>query len=678
MAMKQRTASPWWASLVYLIGLLLLFIGQRAFYAMETLSLVTTSIGALFVIGITGARIWSTVGSRGGRRRVERSLLMCHLGAGLALVLYACTTHRGMSALGVASMEGKSLAHFQGALTALWCIALAASLIPLFMIELSLGTTMRGGFDVRGDDRKDVHADDAVEYFRVREIGIAGLSIALGAAFLMVTVQVVGSKNVRHDVSYFKTSAPGESTTNIVNSSDEHFKVLLFFPDVNEVKDEVAAYFTSLAKATGKIDIEPHDRMVDAELAAQYKVQKDGVVVIVRGDKSEQLEVDTNIDVARRGKSKLRNLDREVNTHLLKLMREKKKAYLTVGHGEINDPDSIAPELRGKVPLRHVTALKKRLADLNYEVKDLGLVDLAVDVPADATVVLMLGPAQALAPEELAALDRYAAKGGRLLVALDPKGEAVLGPLEGRLGVTFDKGSITDDKVYLRQRGNDSDHRWAVTTQFSAHASTTTLSRSVDKGLLLIDAGVLKDHPFAADAAGSQRTYVIRSMPSSWQDFNDNFQFDEATEKRDRYNIGAAIEGPAPKDAPKDASKPDPKKKDAKTDNGAFRAMVFSDADLFADLGLSEMGGMTVIMVSGPLLDDAMKWLGGDEVFSGDVVNEEDVAISHTKNKDAAWFLVTIIGAPMLVLAIGLISTTMGKKNRRKKKRSSKTAEVMS
>ena len=282
----------------------------------------------------------------------------------------------------------------------------------------------------------------------------------------------------------------------------------------------------------------------------------------------------------------------------------------------------------------------------------------------------MLGPSQALAPEELAALNRYAGKGGRLLVALDPKGEAVLGPLEGRLGVTFDKGAITDDTLFLRQRGNDADHRWAVTTQFSAHASTTTLSRSVDKGLLLIDAGALKDHAFDGDATGSKRTYVIRSMPSSWQDLNENFLFDEATEKRDRYNVGAAIEGPAPANAPK----PDAKKKDAKADNGAFRAMVFSDADLFADLGLSEMGGMTVIMVSGPLLDDAMKWLGGDEAFSGDVVSEEDVAISHTQNKDAAWFLVTIIGAPMLVLAIGLISTM----TRKKKKRPTSSTEVMS
>ena len=81
-------------------------------------------------------------------------------------------------------------------------------------------------------------------------------------------------------------------------------------------------------------------------------------------------------------------------------MREKRKAYLMAGHGEITNPDTIPPELKGKVPERRTTVFKKRLGQLNYEVKDLGPMDLVHDVPDDATVVILLAPTIALQPAE--------------------------------------------------------------------------------------------------------------------------------------------------------------------------------------------------------------------------------------------------------------------------------------
>ena len=37
-------------------------------------------------------------------------------------------------------------------------------------------------------------------------------------------------------------------------------------------------------------------------------------------------------------------------------------------------------------------------------------------------------------------------------------------------------------------------------------------------------------------------------------------------------------------------------------------------------------------------------------MFVGEVVSEDDKPIKHTKNQDAVWFTLTIIGAPLLVL----------------------------
>ncbi|MFN0246722.1 MAG: Gldg family protein [Kofleriaceae bacterium] len=648
----MRTASPWWLSLVLGLGLLSMFLGERMFAHETGIRGIFTMVGVVLVLGVTAMRAWTMIGSQGSRRKVERVLLFCHIATCVALVLYALTTNWG---LGKLAMSEAASARFAGAFTVLFVVLLVVSIVPVIMIELSLGISMRENFDIHGA------GEDAVELYRVREIGWSGLSIGLAMAFLMVTCSVANQRNVQKDVSYFKTSQPGESTRNIASASADPIKVLLFFPEVNEVKEQVQSYFEALSVAAGgKIIVEEHDRFLDADLASKYKVTKDGTIVLVRGkddkEKSQSMDLDTDIDKARKGAGKLRNLDREVNTLLLKLVREKRKAYVMTGHGEMNDPDSVPPDLKGRIPERRTTVFKKRLGELNYEVKDLGLIELASDVPDDATVVIMLAPTVGLQQAEWEALDRYLAKGGKVMIALDPKSEPTLGVLEGRLGLRFNPGDLTDDKAFLPQRGTVADRRFAITTQFSAHASTTSLSRSVDKGLILIDSGALEETPYTVTPAPS-KTITIRSMESSFLDLNNNFAFDQlAGEKRQRWNIGAAVEGPKIKG-------PDGKDKDG------FRALVFADADLFADVLFSNaMGRAAVVLVSGPLLEDSIKWLGGDENFVGDVVSEDDKPIKHTKGQDAKWFTLTIVLGPLVVLTLGLVGTWARRRRSSKKK----------
>lgn len=654
--MAMRTASPWWLSLTLGVGLALIFLGERLFGFDSSIRGVTTMLGVVLVIAVTGVRAWTFVSTGGARRKVEGVLLLCHVGTLVALVLYALTTNWGLAKLALTEAGAN---RFEGAVSVLWVLTLFISIMPVLIVELALGQALRGSFDLAGG------GDDAgVELYRVRDVSWSGLTIALATGLLMVTCNVAKERNVQRDLSYFKTSAPGASTKNIVAASPDVIKVLLFFPQVNEVKEQVKGYFQALAAGGGKIVVEEHDRYLNAELAGKYKVTKDGVIVVVRGEgdkeKSQNLEVDTDAEKARKGASKLRNLDREVNSLLMKLVRDKRKAYVMTGHGEINDPDSVPPDLKGRVPERRTTVLKKRLGELNYEVKDLGLIDLAGNVPEDATVVILLAPTVPLQAAEWDALDRYLAKGGRLLVALDPKSVTSLGALEGRLGLRFNPGDLTDDKAFLPQRGTPADRRFAITTQFSAHASTTALSRSVDKGLILIDAGALEDAPFTPGGTAPTKTITIRSMESSFLDYNNNFTFDPTTEKRQRWNIGAAIEGPKVKGA------------EGKDVDG-YRALVFSDADLFADaLVQSGMGRASVVLVSGPLLEDSIRWLGGEEVFSGEVVSEDDKPIKHTKGQDAKWFSLTVVGGPVVVLTLGLVGTWA----RRKRKKSKSKSEV--
>lgn len=642
--MAMRTASPWWTSLALLAGSVLVFFGERIVpQATSSAGTFVTWLGVLVVLLSTGARLWTWMQSTGARKSVEGSLLLYHAGVCAALGLYALSTGWGVRLFGITEANAS---RFATALTILWVIKWIVSMVPLLLIEVTLGTSRRTAFDLGPANDADV------EVLRVRDANWSGLTLALAACLLMVTCGVANERNVRRDVSYFQTSSPGESTRNIVASSTDPVRALLFFPAVNEVKSEVSGYFDALAKQSGgKVVVEHYDQAASRTVAEENKVSKNGTIVLLKGDKRETLELDLDIEKARRGSaSKLRKLDSEINSRLIKLMRAKRKAYLTVGHGEINDYESVPVEQKGKILQRQTSILSRRLGELNYEVKTLPTMDLARGVPEDATLVMMLGPAVALTEAEVASLDAYLVRGGRLLAAIDPAGDATLGALAGRLGIDVQKTSIVDPRSYFPGgEPGEGAKRWIATNSVSAHASTTTMSRVANQiGLVFIDSGSLREFPPTVDADKVKKTIVVRSMPTAFADTNNDL-VQQDTEKADRQNLAASIEGPMVKDGA--------------TEKPGWRAMVFADSDLFADIS----NGMRVMMVGAPLFDDAVKWLGGEEIFAGEIVSTEDKPIVHTSKSNTIWFVMMLAGAPLLVVALGLflsrrrVVTTEGK-----------------
>ena len=639
--MAMRAASSWWSSVLFTTGLLFLFLGQRPFAHIDAVRVAAIGAGALLVLGTTGLRAWIYLSTTGDRRKIAGSLLLCNAGVLLSLVLYVTTTDWGRGALGLGGLEGEALTRYTVPMTVLWATLLLVSLLPMLMIDISLGSAVR--LPTKQSTAID---DDAVEAFRVREMGASGLTIALAAAFLMVTCNIAQQRNIRHDVSYFKTSSPGEATINIAQSTGKPIRVLLFFPEVNLVKNEVRGYFEVLKSTGANIEIEEHDRMVSAELAREYRVREEGTVVLVHDGKSRsfQLTVDPLRARSRAARSELRELDGKVNEMLLKVIRARRKAYLTVGHGEINDPSSSWGMGTGA----QATLVKATLRGLNYEVEDLGLMEgLGSEVPSDANIVMMLAPREPVSEEVLASLDRYLARGGKMLITLDPLGAADLGVLEQRLGVRFSAIPITDDESFIPRTRTIADRRIILSNRFSSHASTTSLGGGGPRqGILFINAGSIERGEVAEGMPVPTRTYVIRSMNEAFADKNDNFQFDEDTEQRRQYNLAAAIElDPGKKEGKVEAAEGEAAEDD---DADVMRVMLFTDADIFVDQHHAKFQVLNV------MLQDAIKWLGGEEHISGEIVSEKDVLIEHTRSGDVLLFYGTIVGAPLLVLGFGL------------------------
>ena len=655
--MAMNTPAKLWVRVSLLASVALLIPARRNLDALPSLSKALTAIAVLVFLGGLGAQVWRWMAASGKRKGAETMLLASFVGLLVAGLMYYLTTKSGLALIGRADATPKSAARFDTLLTIGWLIIGTCSLLPAIFMEATVG-------EWTADD-----PDDAVEFQRPREMGVSGLTIALAAALMMVTCNVAKQKNIRKDVSYFKTSSPGDSTKKIVDSMKGGLKVLMFFPEVNEVGEEVRGYFQELGRLTGgKVQIERYDRLVSAQLAQKYQVQRDGTVVLVRpgdggatagadAEKSGKFEIDTDFDKARRQTGKLRILDQTVNSELMKLVREKRKAYLTVGHAEINDPDSLPPQYRAKFPDAKSMVIKAILGQLNYEVKNLPTIDLNKEVPADATLVMALGPKLAFEPGELAALAAYLDKGGRVLIAVDPQGEFDLGPLEGYLGVTVDRHLIHDDKNFTPERGQPTDKMLALTNGFSSHPATTSLSRgAANQAILLATSGALVEKDFSGPAAAAaekpKRTIIIRSMGDAWLDLDGNHAFDPPAEKRDRYAVGAAIEGPKVK-------KPDG------TDGDGWRALVFADNDLFADRLFRTLSGQQGLDTNSRTLpDDSIRWLGGEEQFAGIVNNEKENEVRQTKRQQAVWFVATTLFVPALVAGPGLAFALSSRRRR--------------
>jgi hypothetical protein len=238
--------------------------------------------------------------------------------------------------------------------------------------------------------------------------------------------------------------------------------------------------------------------------------------------------------------------------------------------------------------------------------------------------------------------------------------------LADAVGLDFDATLLANARYHLPDRYNPSDRVLLGTNRYSSHASVSTLSRySQEAVVVLPGAGSLR----AKQGTPYKVDFTVRSMPGTFSDTNKNYEFDKATEHKSTYNFAAAVTL-APKQG-QESKKPEAKKgapKDGKAEDvpgpDEMRAFVLTDASSLESPLLRRLRANQLLFA------DAVKWLGGEESFAGEVNSEEDVRIEHTRQEDLVWFYSTIFGFPALVLGGGLLLA----QRRRRRKRAPRAA----
>jgi hypothetical protein len=465
----------------------------------------------------------------------------------------------------------------------------------------------------------------------------AKIWLSIGFLFLGLGALNYGAakKDKVFDLSYFKSTKPGEATFNAVASLEAPVRAGVFFTKDSEVAAFVREYLDVLAQKNSNLQLEYYDKDFYPAQAEEFKVSKNGQIVLLKDGKRQRIDLGDKLENARK---KLRNLDAQFQKALLQLTSEKGTIYFTSSHGEMSwsiDRNS---------PLRSLRNLETVLRSQNLTPKSLP--STFSPIPDDAEAVAVVGPTASFAKEEVEVLREYLNRGGRLLLALDVEsaGEQAedvvvadqneLDTLLTEVGIKFRKNRLANDREFVRSTRQKFDRVYLYTNLFGSHESVSTLTRNDEKlnvlalhsGYLVVESGSNAWHPVS----------TIMTLRSTFIDTNKNFDYDP-DEVRGSYPLVAAAEK-------------------AMDEGKKAKIIVLADSSMLSDPPLYYNGNQWMAL-------DSFRWLTDRMNTAGAVESEEDVRIQHSKGRELLVFHGSIYLAPLVILGLGFVA------NRRKRGR---------
>lgn len=622
------------SSIAYLVGMAALFVGQRLLVGFDGMQWAA-SLGGL--VAVLFAAVLRYRGLRGatdeGERFGHRVALSCLLVGLASIVVYAATTETVVRGL---TLDAQAEERWLGVWQSLWPIVWLLGTVPMLVVDYAI-----------------ISSPVMMPVRRIRDMAGHGVIAALGIAIVFPLNYIATKKNERWDLAYFKTAQPGTATMAIVQSLEQPVHVRIFMPPSSEVAQELRSYFAQLEGPN--VTVELIDQAAEPRLAKALSVRDNGVVTITQGEvdlddvvpptpeaedakAEDEAEVETGkpkpitrtLKVAtdlEKAKRTLKKLDGEVQTILRELGHGERVAYFTTGHGELGWDGGSQAAMD-----RQTTALKSRLKQLGFKVKQLGIAEgLAQKVPDDADLVAVLGPLKQFQQAEIDAIRTHVDTGGSVLLALEPavgrEQQVGADPMDGllaSLGVQMGEGVLASEQGIVPLSHNKLDRLNLVTNAFTQHPSITTLADRAEKNVLFTPAA---GHLEEVDEHTSKVTFTVRTLAVVWADLDLDGEYEaDAGESKSARNLVAAIEGGS--------------------EAAPWRAVVASDASIFSDLGIGNLGNQR-------FTDDVVNWLIGAEALSGTTETEEDVKIEHTKEGQTTWFYMTVLGVPLGVLVLG-------------------------
>lgn len=456
---------------------------------------------------------------------------------------------------------------------------------------------------------------------RYGALSLASVLIVLG---ILAGLNYIASRqNKRWDLTAARQFSIADQTRKVLGDLKEPLQIEVYSRDdrFREFRDRLEEF----KYASGQVQVTYVDIEREPARARQNQITAYDTVLVRYAGRTERAQG---------------SAEQELTNAIIKAVEGRtKKVYFVQGHRE---KDTVSSDER--VGYNSLTTAMTRD---NYTVEKLALA-VQAEVPADADVLVVAGPQVDYLPQEVAAIERYLDRGGKLLALVDPPDTAEAPPLTNLLGLLqkwgFDAGSdIVLDMVGQATVGSP---EVPVVAAYPPHPIVDTLNVitafPASQSIVVSTSGGRTPQAFLETSRQSFAKKDLGVLRQGGQVAIDEGKGD----KPGPIVIGAAISAdapnpPAPATEAEPAATPPPPKQ--------TRVVVIGDSDFAANGSLGFGGNRDLFM-------NAVNWLAGAEsLISMRPRDPEDRRITLPPNgRPIATLVATAI--PLLCFAAGILT----------------------
>ena len=283
---------------------------------------------------------------------------------------------------------------------------------------------------------------------------------------------------------------------------------------------------------------------------------------------------------------------------------------------------------------------------------------LAGEVPADAAVLVVAGPATDLLPAETDMLRAYLDGGGKLLVLLDPPDGPDTENRNNLIGLIADWGIEVGQDIVVDVSGVGQ----LLGTDATVPVAATYPQHPITDGFALLTAFPLARSvtPAEGGAGGRVATSFAETSPRSWAESNLDLSSGEVAMEEDQgdvpgpISIAAAVaetvEASAASEPPADADGGEDANEDAEDTPAEARLAVFGDSDFAANSSLGIQGNRDLAL-------NAVNWLAEQEnLISIRPREPEDRRITLTADQQFRIFIASLLLIPGMIVGAGVLT----------------------
>lgn len=458
---------------------------------------------------------------------------------------------------------------------------------------------------------------------RQARFGTLAIASTLVVLAILVAINYLASRyNKRWDLTAASQYTLSEQTKKVLQGLQRPVQATVFAR--TEDFDRFRTRLEQYQYETRNLKVEYVDPIKRPSLAEKLKENTLGTIVLEYDGRVQRVTGDS---------------EQDLTNGIVKVVQgDQHKVYFIQGHGERDTSGSEPPGYSG---------IASALTNDNFASERLVL--LQQEIPADARLLVMAGPTSDLLQPEVDRLKAYLAKGGKLLVMLDPPQKADAPPLTNvnallkEWSVEVGTNAVLDP--LSRLRGAEADIPVAA-PPYPHHPITATFR------MLTAFPYARSVKPVEGASGGRTPTTFIQSGPASWAESDlktltsrgEAAPDPEAGDVQGPISLAVAVSAPASEGTPPaEGAKPEEAANRPET-----RIVVVGDSD-FASNAVLNMGGNRDLFLN------IANWLVQQEnMIAVRPRDPEDRRITLSAGQDSMIFWFVVVVMPGLILLAGV------------------------